>query len=381
MNYRVLFLSHTSRMGGAEKSLLLLLKTLNKEVFKPYLCLPGEGSLFKKAKEMGIETKKIPPSPLFSLGRKNFPFFLPLFPLFLPLVLVKVGEIIKEEKIQLIFTNSIKSHLYGSILGFFFSLPVVWRFHDLFLPELFPPLLRIALTKFANLIPAKILTVSRASEKTLIRGGMRREKVRVIPNGIELLPLPGEKFPLPGGPVIGSVGRISPLKNYECLFLVFPEIKKIYPEAKLLLVGDVLFEGGEYKERLKRISRDLGISQDVVWVGFQEDVNPYLARMDVFVFGGGKDSFPLALLEAMAKEKCVVAPRSGGVPEIIEEGKEGLFFSPQKPEELKKVLLQLLGDKRRREEMGKNARKKVEGKFTLDKLTRKIEKELLEVLK
>ncbi len=114
-----------------------------------------------------------------------------------------------------------------------------------------------------------------------------------------------------------AVGRLAPAKNYPNLLGAFSTLRKV-PAAKLWIVGS-----GEpaYTDGLKTLARELRIENSIRWLGAQQNVAPLLDAADAFVLASAWEGMPLALGEAMAMAKPVVATDVGGVREMISEDK------------------------------------------------------------
>jgi len=172
-------------------------------------------------------------------------------------------------------------------------------------------------------------------------------KVIHVPNGVdadrfELADGPGElrrEFGLPAdGPVIGTVGRLTALKRQDVLLKGFARLE--HPTARLLIVGD-----GPAREELVNLAARLGITNRVVFAGYREQPERAVGAMDVFALTSESEGMPLAILEAWAAGKPVVASRVGGVPELVADGRTGLLFSAGDDAEAARLLSRLLTDR------------------------------------
>lgn len=213
-----------------------------------------------------------------------------------------------------------------------------------------------------------VVAVSRDMERTL--AATYRAPVCFIPNAIDVAAY-GEDGPwLPptlglreDDLVIGSLGRLVPVKGYDILLRAAPRMVARVPNLKILLVGD-----GPQRPRLASLARDLGIAAHVLLPGHCADVRPYLRRMDVFVLPSLAEGLPLALLEAMAAGRPVVVTRVGGMPEVVSDGEEGLLVAPQSEEALAAACLRLLGDPVLRAACGRKGRVRVAGALAIDSI-------------
>ena len=120
-----------------------------------------------------------------------------------------------------------------------------------------------------------------------------------------------------------------------------------------------------YADRLKRLADELKIADRVHIVGFQDPVQPFLASLDLYVHPALMEGFGIAVVEAMAMGKAVVATTTGGLPEVVAQGETGLLVPPGDAESLAATVVSLLRDGVRREQMGRNGRVRAHEQFSL----------------
>jgi glycosyltransferase involved in cell wall biosynthesis len=178
----------------------------------------------------------------------------------------------------------------------------------------------------------------------------------VIPNGVptpptadaqKLASLRAELDIPPGVPVIGSVGRLVWEKDYANLLQAFAEVRAERGDCRLVLVGD-----GPERVTLEKLARDLMLAPSVQFVGRRADVGEWHQLFDVFAMSSVSEGLPLALLEAMAVRKPIVATRVGGIPLALNEGKAGVLVQPRNPQALARGVLKLLGNTERASALG-----------------------------
>jgi glycosyltransferase involved in cell wall biosynthesis len=171
-------------------------------------------------------------------------------------------------------------------------------------------------------------------------------KVMHVPNGVDAARFALDDDPaqmrseygLPArGPVIGTVGRLTALKRQDVLLNGFARLD--HPTARLLIVGD-----GPAREELVNLAARLGITDRVVFAGYRERPERALAAMDVFALTSDSEGMPLAILEAWAAGKPVLATRVGGVPELVADGRTGVLFPAGDDAALAYRLNRLLAD-------------------------------------
>ncbi|NWG40064.1 MAG: TIGR03088 family PEP-CTERM/XrtA system glycosyltransferase [Hydrogenophilaceae bacterium] len=200
--------------------------------------------------------------------------------------------------------------------------------------------------------------------------GVTEMRIHQIYNGVDtkrFLPRnPNEPSGFPAGFatndsfVIGTVGRMTPIKDHVTLIHAFSAIARIIPKARLLIVGD-----GSERKRCQQLSSDLGISDKVWFTGERNDVPGLMQSMDVFVLPSISEGISNTILEAMASGLPVIATRTGGNVELVEEGHTGLLTPVGDVHKLSLALIDFYNADDKRREFGKNARSLVESKFSL----------------
>ena len=173
--------------------------------------------------------------------------------------------------------------------------------------------------------------------------------------------------------VIGLVGRLEPSKGQDVLLQALAKIYAEYPQVHVLLVGDPPPEGLGYDQKLKALAQELQVSDRVHFIGFQPDLADIYAALDIGVLASRKESFGLVLLEAMARGVPMIATEAGGVPEIVQDGINGLLILPGDSQALAEALIRLIGDEDLRRELAEAGRVIVKEKFSLDQHLQSLE--------
>jgi glycosyltransferase involved in cell wall biosynthesis len=171
----------------------------------------------------------------------------------------------------------------------------------------------------------------------------------------------------PGVPLIGTVANFKEHKGHEFLLRAAVLVRKVKPEVRFLLVGT-----GPMEERRRKEAIDLGLDGSVVFAGFRKDALRLVSELDLFVLASLQEGLSIALVEAMALGKPVVATNVGGIPEVIENGREGLIVAPRNPNALAAGILQLLQDESLRTQMGAAARQRAD-RFDIRSAVRRME--------
>jgi len=182
----------------------------------------------------------------------------------------------------------------------------------------------------------KVVGVSKGVKEDILRNNwfLSPQKVVVIYNGIDTGPynhcqqkevLRQELYPeITGKTWLGTVGRLTKVKNQKNLLLAFERTLKAAPESVLLIAGR-----GESENELKGLASQLGIADKVHFLGFRTDIPQVLASLDIFVLPSLREGFGLALVEAMCTGLPVIASKVGGIPEIFGEADVGTLVEPE----------------------------------------------------
>lgn len=170
--------------------------------------------------------------------------------------------------------------------------------------------------------------------------------------------------------VIGNVGRLVSFKGHTYLIDAFAEMAKQYP-MHLMLIGD-----GDLKNELEKQVLLKGIDSQVHFLGFRDDLPMIYAALDIYVHPSldhGGESFPLAVLQALASGLPVVASRVGDIPLMLDNEKNGYLVPPGNTEDLKSKLQQLIESESERTMKGKRGAQFVRDRFTTAHMVDQIE--------
>jgi glycosyltransferase involved in cell wall biosynthesis len=162
-----------------------------------------------------------------------------------------------------------------------------------------------------------------------------------------------------GRPVIGAIGRLAHQKGLPTLLQATAEIVRDFPGAILVLAGD-----GPERERLEEETRTLGIQDAVCFLGVYQDIPALLASIDILAMPSLSEGMPMALLEAMAASKAVVASPVGAIPRLIQDQVNGILVPPGESKKLAGAFRGLFGSRELRSFLGSNARQTIESHFS-----------------
>lgn len=146
--------------------------------------------------------------------------------------------------------------------------------------------------------------------------------------------------------LIGIVGRLDRQKGQRELLDAFLDLKKRFPEKslKLVFVGEATRneDGVIYEKELHAAVKEAGLTSHVTFAGFRSNIPEVMASLDVFVLASYKEAFGFVVVEALASRTPVIATNSGGVPDILENGKYGLLVEPQNSNAISQALSEIL---------------------------------------
>ncbi|RJP77680.1 MAG: glycosyltransferase family 1 protein [Candidatus Zixiibacteriota bacterium] len=179
--------------------------------------------------------------------------------------------------------------------------------------------------------------------------------------------------------LVGLVGRLEENKGQEVLLRAFARIQGRRPDVHLLMAGEPPPENPGYDRYLERLAQDLGVAERTHFAGFQVDTAPLFAALDVSVLASREEAFGLVLLEAMAQGVPIVATRAGGVPEIVQDGVNGLLIGRDEAE-LAAALERLRDDPDLRRRLGQAGLRIVREKFRLEDHLRALEGHFEEII-
>lgn len=268
---------------------------------------------------------------------------------------------IRRARVDIIHTHSSKAGFLGRLAARIAGAShIVHTPHGHVFEGYFSPMVRsafIALERAAARFTDRIITLSDGEARDHLRHGIGRpEQFVTIPSGVDLDAVTAAPpvRPVSGGPVIGAVARLVPIKGLQHLVDAAPQVLRHCAQARFLLVGE-----GEMRPALEEQARGLGLEDRITFTGYRPDAPSLLAGMDVFVLPSLNEGMGRVLVMAMALGKPIVATRVGGVPELLGDGEAGLLVPPGDPAALAEAVCSLLRDPTRAQGLGEAGRRRV----------------------
>ena len=319
----------------------------------------------------GIRTVTIPElvrkvSPLYDLKA-----FISLIKMFL------------KEKPHIVHTHTSKAGILGRWAAFFARIPIIvhtphghvfWGYFNRLTTLAF-----IILEKLTAFITDKIITLTEHEKRDHLKFGIApATKFSIIHSGVDLgkflnvsdddtvirrnLGIPEDSF------VVGTAGRLTPVKGHRYLIEAARKIVDVRPDTTFVFLGD-----GELLDELKNMATELGVEENVKFLGWRSDVAEVMSVFDVFVLPSLNEGMGRVLVEAMALGKPVIASNVGGISDLVINGKNGYLLPVGDVETFAVRIKELLDDPGKREEMGNTGQKYAAG-YSSEEMVKKIDR-------
>ncbi|MDD5409001.1 MAG: glycosyltransferase family 4 protein [Candidatus Omnitrophica bacterium] len=336
----ILYIITKLELGGAQKQLLSLVRGLDKKRFNPYILTACDGPLVAEAE--GI--------PGLKLIRCRF-IDRPIRPVKDILALFFIYRFIKNNNIDIVHTHSSKAGILGRLAAKASGTRTIihtvhgWSFHDyqagmvyyfyLFLERLCAGFSSaIIVVSQCDKIRALQRRVGRQDKFKLIRYGINHEEFKdsaEVSRVRKDFGLSGEDL------VVGMVACFKPQKSPLDFIKLADAINKELPNVKFILVGD-----GILRRKICALIDKLDLEKQIILTGWSNDIASILSCLDVFVLTSLWEGLPISVLEAMSAGLPVIATNTGGISEVVLDGKTGYLVRPRDIEALRDRLKELL---------------------------------------
>ena len=215
------------------------------------------------------------------------------------------------------------------------------------------------------------IAASGAIHDILVHDGVPRDQVVTVHEGIDVgrvqtMPKVDvhEAFWLPRhAPIVGNVAALVAHKGQRYLIEAARLVVQRVPDARFVILGE-----GELREPLERLVRDRGLDRHVILPGFRADAIGCIKGFDLFVMSSVTEGLGTSILDAMACSRPVVATRTGGIPEIVEEGSTGVLVPPRDPQAMADAIVTLIESPGMRQRMGQAGLDRVSRRFTVERM-------------
>ncbi|QPD04106.1 MAG: hypothetical protein Nkreftii_001880 [Candidatus Nitrospira kreftii] len=349
-------LAGSAGYGGGERYLELLFEHVDRNRFRPILICPEPGPFVDKMIARHIPTHIVHLRPLFN-----------------PLAVVNLANLLKRNKVAILQTHGARANVYGCLAARLAGVPcVVATIHNsirdyevsLIKRNLYLAILRVLLPLTDRLICVSD-AIKRdvladcpgvATRTTTIRNGIdqRRFSRSGDPHKIR------KEWSIGNGPALLMVARLTEQKGHRFFIEALPGLLAEWPTLVCLFVGE-----GECRDALRSLAGTMNVEHACRFVGAQNNVDDWYAAADVVVLPSLSEGLPFVVLEAMAMARPVVASSVNGVPEIIQDGLNGLLIPPRNPQALEEAIRSLLRNPVQAARMGKAGQQHVACAFTV----------------
>ena len=349
--------SHLTWRGG-QQQVLYLAQFLQAQGHESVVVCPAQSALYQRAREAGVSNTAL-----------NMRHELDLTAAW------RLGSWMRRECINILHMHEPHAHSIGLLACLMAPMvrKVVSRRVD------FPPI-RNLLSRYKYTMPGiQYVAVSETVRNVMLDSGIAADTVQTVHSGVDLSRVDAVRqtasvFPA-GTRVIGTVGHLSGHKGHLYLLRALPFVRQVQPRVGLAIVGE-----GELRTELETEAAALGLGDSVCFTGFRRDVLSLIRGFEIFAFPSTMEALGTSVLDAMALRKPVVATRTGGIPESVQDGVTGLLVPPCDARTLADALCTILREPERGQAFGEAGRRRVEQFFTTERMGAAILKVYYDVL-
>lgn len=342
-------LLHLIRGSGPSQYLSTLASRLDRKHFDVTVAsLAPAGRLQRDMAEIGVRT--------FSLDCEHAYEY--------PRAIVRLRRELAESRFQIVQTHLLESGIVGLIAARLAGTPVTifTGHHSHEVPLQRSLKLRVLDSICSRWLAHCVLAPSEQVRQVYLRWeGVPEWKIEVLPYGFDLSLWPGDnairtrlraELGLDGKAVFGAVGRLYWIKNYEVLLRALGNMRPLPRDLALVIVGE-----GSERQNLESLTKQLGLTEHVQFLGQRSDIPDIMSAIDVFVHPSLGEAFCQVTAEAMASGRPLISSRVGGPAEMVEDGVNGYLVEPGDIDGLTKALERMLANRRSWPEMGEAARR------------------------
>jgi len=394
---RILFVHHASQLGGAENSLLELVKNLEPP-YEAVVACPHPKEKGKREKEKGHSSPSqhlergqgarsdpgseqemsssligqlrllgvaVEPVPLIRFKRTSNPILLARYLMAWRRGARELSRIVRRAGIDLIHSNSTTAHVYGSAAAKQTGVPSVWHVRDVAIPSIGSIVAMPRLCRNSACIAISQFIAGRLKAAAGI-------DAEVIHNGVDLQRFHPADAP-PSDPVVLMVAQVVPWKGQRDFLQAAAMVKRRIPAVRFRLIGSDLFDDHpEYRGLLGTLAQRLDLADTVEFAGYRDDVPGLLRKSTLLVMPSRDEPFGRAVIEAMASGLPVVAYNEGGPAEIVVDGQTGLLAPPGDVPALADAIVRVLSNPDEAARFGRAGRQRAVELFDARQTARKI---------
>ena len=373
---KILLLHSSNDLYGASKIFLQLIDLLTKNGFDIHIIIPEKGKLddYLNKKDIKIDYNE--------LGVLRKKYLTPLGLINRAVAIIKaiafLSKYIKDHSIDLVYTNT-STILCGGIAAKKNGVPSLFHIHEIPTGN---KLYEFLSGKIINWCSSKVLTVSNSVKQHWLKY-IDENKIERIYNGIifektdSLIKLERDQDDF----VITSVARIIPYKGHSYLIDIADELVKKSTKFKFLIVGDTLSSYVSYEKSVKKKVNDLGLENQIKFLGFRNDISGILKQSDLFIHPAiAPDPLPTVLFESLHNDLPSVATNLGGAIEILDNGNNGLLIPYNDPKKAADLINEYCTNTKLQRKHLENSKKNFKINFSPESFNKNILKEVNNLL-
>lgn len=359
MAKKILLISNRLEPGGAEIYVVSIANRLSQAGYTIFVASTG-GQLVKKLEKSVVHF--IIPSDAKSILK-------------IIECSIKLNRILKDNPVDIIHTNSVMTCVIAKLATILKPIPIVNTVHSWGTNK------NILSAQIVNNCAHKVIAVSKSTADKYISNGLKKEKVTVIHNGVDVeqfKKLPEEQnvktrqqlhINTDDFVVINIARMEEERKGHETLLKAAQIVINKYPATKFVLIGD-----GYLKKSLEERVEEYNIQQNCLFLGNNINIVDVLSMSDIFCLPSYWEGLPIVIAEAMSCGLPVVASDVSGIPEIVVDQETGFLVKPKDPTELADKIILMIENPEKVKTMSLNARERIKEHFNFNKLIQELEK-------
>jgi glycosyltransferase involved in cell wall biosynthesis len=293
---------------------------------------------------------------------------------------LRLWALLVRERIDVIHAHMPRANIPGAVLGRLARVPVIvsqehsWTSHR-------SRRRRFLHRNIVGRASTVLLALSESNKRNIVESErIQPERIRVLPNAIESFSpsnrdIRGELGIPAGAALIGTVGRLTWEKGHADLIEAVGLLADRCYDVHCMIAGD-----GPEKARLCSLIEQRGLAERVHMLGYRRDSRDLISSLDVALLPSRSEGSPLVLLEFMTVGAPIVASSVGGIPEVIEDGAQGLLGPPRDPGSLATLIARVLDDRELAKRLGAAAQERQRSEFDIDVVVRQLEQLYVELV-
>lgn len=353
--WRILHINSALTWRGGEQQTLWLGQGLQSRGHQVILACPPGGELATRAGRAGLAVRTVKMRGEWDVWAAG-----------------KLARLLQDESIHIVHLHTAHAHTLGLMAAQWAKVPVriLTRRVDFHIGG--HPINR---WKYGPALTA-IVAISEGIRQVLIQDGISPQRVSTVHSGIDLERIKSvrdtaalrKELNIPGGfLVVGMVAALAPHKDHRNFLEAAAIVKTECPDIRYVVVGE-----GHLRGELERLAVQRGLSADVIFTGFRQDVLELTSLFDIFVLSSYLEGLGTALLDAMALGIPLVATDVGGIPEVVVMDRNGILVPPKDPAALASAIVKLATDPVMRRRLGSFGKEYVRN-FSVDSMVTRTE--------